>query len=305
MNPCFISVIVCTYNRAEYLGKCLESLANQSLQVTAYEVILIDNCSTDHTHKVYHSFEEKNQHIHFRVCSENKQGLSFARNRGIAEAKGNILVFIDDDAIASYNYLREIWLYFSSGKTAIAGGGKILPMYETQQPAWMTVFLMPLVSVINLGNRVRFFPGNRFPIGANMFFRREAFIKYSDFNTSLGRMGQELLGGEEKELMLRMAAAREKIVYLPDAYVHHFIPADRLNPSFIIRQAIGIGKSEIIRAKAAGKPRIFVLIPELAKWAASIVLFAMYLLKLDLPKAKMMVKFRYFVSYGMISQLKS
>jgi len=195
----FISVIICTYNREQYLSKCLGNLANQSLPVTSYEIVLINNCSTDATEEVCHSFRENNPHILFRYITEKKQGLSFARNRGIREAKGDVLAFLDDDAIPSYHYLRQIWLYFRNPKNkALAGGGKILPLYETTEPGWMTRYLMPIVSVIDLGERSRFFPPDRYPIGANMFFRKEAFRKYSGFNTDLGRKGRELLGGEEK-----------------------------------------------------------------------------------------------------------
>jgi glycosyltransferase involved in cell wall biosynthesis len=304
MNRNFISVIVCTYNRQDYIGKCLQSLAGQSLQTDAWEVVLVDNSSTDTTPEICHAFRENNPHINYHYVVEKTQGLSFARNRGIAEATGNLLVFMDDDATASAQYLEEILKFFSENPEVMAGGGRIYPDYETAEPRWMSRYLMPLASVIDLGEKIRIFPKNKYPIGANMFFRKEVFEKYSSFNTGLGRKASDLLGGEEKEIMLRLAANKEKIVYLPKAFVHHYIPESRLTLPFVIRQAEGIGRSEIIRGRATGKSLLPVLLMELIKWGASFVLFAAYLLRLRPEKGRMIIKFRYFVSQGMLNELK-
>jgi len=101
-----------------------------------------------------------------------------------------------------------------------------------------------------------------------------------------------------------MSASKEKIVYLPKAFVYHFIPAERLMQSFITRRALGVGKSEIIRARAENKKLAKVFTREAIKWAGSLVLFTGYMLRIQPSKGLMTLKFRYFVSLGMINGLR-
>ena len=132
-----ISAVVCTYNREKYILDSLTSLRDQTLHESLYEIILVDNNSTDATALKCMEFGQNATHINYHYYKETKQGLSYARNRGIALAQGEFIVFLDDDAVASKNYLEEIVSFFDSHSEVSAIGGRIFPKYEQPKPVWM------------------------------------------------------------------------------------------------------------------------------------------------------------------------
>ena len=141
-----ISVLICTYNRAKYLGPLLNSLAANDLASTAYEIIVVDNNCTDDTPQVCATFAQTHPSIQFHYCIEAEQGLSAARNRAIREAKGSILVYVDDDALVDTWYLRTIYEYLKSHPDISAVGGPIIPLYENvEEPKWMTRYTKELL----------------------------------------------------------------------------------------------------------------------------------------------------------------
>ncbi|NPA68473.1 MAG: glycosyltransferase [Chlorobi bacterium] len=299
MNKIKVSIIVCTYNRDDVIGDCLESLQNQTAGKDDFEVLIINNNSTDGTEKICSDFLNKQNNTNFKYFTEKKQGLSFARNRGIRESGGNIISFIDDDAVACKEYADEVINFFSEYKHADALGGKILPEYETGRPAWMSVFLEPIMSVIDLGDKVKEFPKNKFPVGANMIIKKEVFEKTGVFNENLGRTGKNMLGGEEKDLFYRIKNAGGKIYYSPKPWVFHQIPDSRLTKQFVKKQALGIGYSEKIRSLNTGKAEFLKsVLKETAKWFAVLLLFVFYSAGFKFSKAEMIVFFRYWVSKG-------
>lgn len=117
-----VSVIICTYNRVAYLPRTLEALASQTVPCQDFEILLIDNNSRDNTPEVCRDFQEKHPELNFRYLVESRQGLSFARNRGIDEAQSDVLIFIDDDAFAAPDYLQNIIRFFESTPDAAAAG---------------------------------------------------------------------------------------------------------------------------------------------------------------------------------------
>lgn len=294
-----VSVIVCTYNRAHYLAETLAHLLRQSAAKESFEVVLINNNSTDHTEEICNHFATENPEFSFRYIIEKAQGLSYARNRGIKEAKGTILTFIDDDTFVQPDFVEVITNHFSQHPNTIAVGGRIIPKYEKEAPRWMSKFLLPLVAALDMGDEVKAFPKGKFPIGANMSLRKEAFEKHGNFDVNLGRKGLSLEGSEEKDFFYRLIKARAMIIYLPQAVVHHIIPAKRVSMDYIKDQAIGIGKSERIRTQQQGQLFSF-LIGEVIKWAGTIVLSLGYLMILKPAKASMLIKFRAYVTTGII-----
>lgn len=302
-NP-YLSVIICTYNREIYILPLLESLAVQEIDKSEFEIVFVNNNSTDNTEVVCNIFKSKYPQINFKYFVEKKQGLSHARNRGIIESKGEITIFIDDDALACNNYLKGISEFFRAKPDVVAAGGKILPKYESQRPKWMTIFLEPVMSLINLGNKIKSFPKNKFPIGANMYFRKLIFNEVGFFNTNLGRTGKKMLGGEEKDIFNKIRSKGYDIFYIPYSYIYHIIPDSRLTEGFIKKQAYGIGFSERIRCKSGGKGNYFKsMLIELIKWNISLILFIFYFLILKLPKALMLIKFRLWVSAGLLAKI--
>ena len=279
------------------------SIANQTADKASYELIIINNNSKDQSHDIISDFISKqHQAIQCSYFIEQNQGLSFARNRGIKESSGNFYVFIDDDAFIEENYVTNLQTYLKQyGVDSIGFGGKIVPFLESALPNWMSSFLLPLMSVIDKGEIVSEFSHQHYPIGANMGMSKKAIDEVGDFNVALGRVGKNLMCGEEKDLFIRMKHAGFRILYFPKIVAHHVVPDSRLTIGFIKQQALGIGISEIIRVnKEAGFSPLKRWLLELYKWIGSFGLFFIYLFKGQLSKGIMVIKFRWWVSIGMI-----
>jgi glucosyl-dolichyl phosphate glucuronosyltransferase len=295
-----ISVIVCTYNRDKYIGECIRKLAGQKIVPGRLEIVVVNNNSTDGTDAICTALLEEFPDG-FRYFVEYEQGLSHARNRGMKEAAGNILAFIDDDAMAEPDYAEKLADFYASNPGADATGGRIHPLYESQPPKWLNPFLRPLLSVIDLGDSPKPFEGRKYPIGANMAFRRSAIDATGDFNVSLGRTGKNMMGSEEKDIFQRMRDKGMQIWYVPDAIVHHVVPEARLTEEFIKKQGHGVGKSENVRLRTAGRSLGSAYFRELFKWAATFAIAFGYLIALAPAKSRMLILFRYWVSKGLLA----
>ncbi len=293
-----ISIIVCTYNREIYLPKMLQSILDQNCSPNKFEVILVNNNSRDNTEQICKAYQEKNKEINFNYYLEEKQGLSYARNRGLKEASGNYYVFVDDDAFLDANYVEELEKYLEDTPDMIGFGGKILPYLECELPNWMSTYLSTLMSIIDLGKEVVLFGGKKYPIGANMGVSKSVVDKIGDFNEELGRSGDSMLGGEEKDFFFRIKQANIPIYYFPKMLVNHVIPKKRLTVEFIKIQAEGIGVSERLRTKKSGEYFKRWII-EMYKWGGTFGLFVIYLVKGQLPKGVMLIKFRWWISKGL------
>jgi len=294
-----ISVIVCTYNREKYLPDCLNHLKDQSALNKDYEILIIDNNSTDNTAAIASQYIHSDPDLNAHYFCEKNQGHTFARNRGIKEAKGDILSFIDDDAFVDHHFIAEIQSYFDQYKEVTAIGGKILPVYEGETPKWMSKYLLTLVSALDLGNSPKIFKGSKFPIGANMAFRANVFEKYGRFNTELGRRGSGLEGGDEKEVFLRLKREKEDIHYVPSVKVDHIIPEKRLTMEYIKGLGIGVGSSEKRRVINTGFGEIIKkILSEGIKLGATFILFILYFIQGKFAQANMLVKFRFWVLKG-------
>ncbi|MGV6861910.1 MAG: glycosyltransferase [Putridiphycobacter sp.] len=296
-----ITATISTYNREKYLPQVLDSLKRQTLSKDLFEIVFVDNNSPGNTKEIAHQFEQNNPDIEFRYYLETNQGLSYGRNRGIKEAKGDFITFIDDDAFLSEDYLEKIYHYFLKNTNVAAIGSKILLHYEDVVPAWENKYLNSLLGYFNIGDIEMVFPKNDYPRGSNMSFKMSVFEKVGTFNVDLGRKGGNLAGSEEKDIFKRIYQFPELIVkYIPDAIVYHCVPIERTTTAFIKKQALGTGKSEKIRVKNEGvgsiAKRYFM---ELIKWGGSIVLFFLYLFKGQPAKGIMIVKFRWWVSIGL------
>ena len=296
-----ISAIICTYNREKYLGQVLDSLLIQTLSKSQFEIIVVNNNSPGNTEEIVTDFIEKHKDVNTRYFLETNQGLSFARNRGIVESEGEYLTFVDDDAFLDKEYLEKICHYFENEKDVAAIGSKVLLHYESIVPAWENKYMNSLLGYFNIGDERLVFNRKNYPRGSNMSFRSDVFEKVGNFNVKLGRIGKKLTGGEEKDLFQRIYKQNLQVIYVPDAIVYHCVPIERTTSNFIKKQALGTGASEWQRVTDEGKgavvKRIF---QELIKWGGSIVLFWIYLFKIQPAKGIMIMRFRYWVSLGMI-----
>ena len=297
-----ISLIICTYNREKYIGEMLECVAANHFPRKRFEIILVDNNSTDSTKAICEAFSQKHKDLDFKYFLENKQGLSYARNRGIREANGDVIVFLDDDAFVEDHYLQNLETKLNEYPDAAAFGGRIDPLFESgKAPDWLCKWNLSWVSAIDKGNSVCLFK-DKYPIGANMGFRKSTLDKCGLFSTQLGRRGKNLMGGEEKDLFLRVSRAGFNIYYFPDVRVQHVIPESRTTKSYIIKFAQGIGMSEYVRCNAEGGSSLIKRrFAEIVKWGASIILWIKYLLIGRPACGNSLLLFRWHVSRSLFT----
>ncbi len=299
-----LSVIICTYNRDKYIYNVLKSVAGNGFPVERFEIILINNNSTDNTERECNRFRADFPQPDYRYLIEKEQGLSYARNRGIKEATGDVLLYVDDDAAIEKGYLQAYCDFFGQHPSAMAAGGPVIPVYETAKPKWMSHFTLSLItSYIYKGSRILEFKRGEYPIGANTGFRKEVFERIGTFNVDLGRKGSNLMGAEEKDIFDKMRSAGLKYYYLPGAVLHHFISGTRLTDDYFNRLTFSIGKSERMRTLAISKWKYAKrIIAEGIKWAASIVLCVGYTLMLMPQKGWKLILFRRNVTKGLIKK---
>lgn len=298
-----ISVIVCTYNRDKYIYSTLKCIAVNDLAYDEYEIIVVDNNSTDNTvseiRRIYADYPD----VNLKQITEQSQGLSFARNRGIQESSGDILVFLDDDAFTDSHYLDRLSAIMNGHPEIDAFGGKIVPTFENgTSPKWLCKWTYSWVSGLEMGNAMIPFTRN-YPIGANMGFRRKVFEKCGMFNTSLGRVGKNLAGGEEKDMFNRVRNSGFGIFYIPDIPVKHIIPETRTTTDYIRRLGYGVGTSEKIRCREQGYASyIKRILIESVKWAASLTLWIGYSLTGRFCCGNMLIYFRWYVTRGLLAK---
>ena len=267
-----LSLVIATYNRAEQLMVTLGSVAMQSAEPATWECIVVDNNSTDDTRQRVEAFALEHKKVNIRYVFEQKQGLSHARNAGIAASQGDIIAFIDDDERIVEEFITAYIELFDRHPDAMAAGGKIIAEYPTGRPRWMSRYTeQPIANPMDFGNEIKLFPSGRIPGGGNMAMRSRLFVNIGVFNTALGRTGKRLLGGEESDLFERIAKQEYKVYYTPRAVMYHIIPAEKLTRDYFTRLATNTGISQRTRAMQNGR-MLKLYIGEMMKWVATIML---------------------------------
>ncbi len=301
-----LSIIICTFNREQFLDGLFESIASQSLAKEQFETVLVNNNSTDSTEKLCLRFIEQNPTMNIRYVLEPQLGLSFARNRGIEESQGEYLTFADDDAIMAADFCAQACAYLDANPDVGEVGGPASLRFMGAIPAWHNKYLSSLFGYFEPSPneyKMKSKTGD-YPRGLNMTFRREAFDRCGGFNVNLGRVGRLLLGGEEKDIAFRIIDSGMKVAYSPKIKVEHLVPYERTTDEFIRNQALGTGMSERVRSLNQGKFFQRILI-EMFKWGATMVLWLLYMLRGRVAAANMLVRFRYWVSCGLMSSSES
>lgn len=301
-----ISLVVATYNRGEQLLRTLRSITRQTLDTKLWEAIVVNNNSTDTTERLFEDFREgEPAAVNIKMVFEGQQGLSHARNRGIAESSGEIVAFADDDEELNPDFLKQYLDFFEAHPEAAAGGGRIQPHYEYETPKWLSPWLeRPLSALIDMGDKPRLFKGRRYPIGGNMAFRREVFEQWGTFDTELGRTGKKLLSGEEKDIFDRIRREGGKIYWVPGPYILHLIPQSRLTPEYLGKLTKAIGTSERIRTRRSWRKYAGRLFSEGVKWGGTLVLATGYLLQGRPSKGKYLIIMRRNITAGLLGLVK-
>jgi len=235
-NGVLISVVICTYNRAELLTGAIQSLCHQTLDCSLYEIIVVDNNSTDDTHAVVELFAH---YGNVRYCLETRQGLSHARNRGWQVAQGEYVAYIDDDCKVPAHWLavaKEVIELVSPA----AFGGPYFAYYSTPKPPW---FQDRYASHVQ-GEKARPLGQHEYLSGMNIAFRKSLFQHLGGFDPNLGMSGQKIAYGEETDILRRIRATmpNEVIYYEPRLFVHHLVRPEKMTMRWIMRQRFADGR---------------------------------------------------------------
>lgn len=249
------SIIVCTYNRAESLKDTLAALARLEAPPTlTWEVVVIDNNSRDHTRHVVEAVQQTWPRLRYEF--EPAQGLSHARNRGITEAAGEVILFTDDDVLPEPDWL-ETTLAGLDNYDADACGGYIAPVWETPPPDWLTERFYGFLAVRTDRTDDYFITDTgQTPFGANMAFRKKIFDQVGMFDTSRGRKGKVLASGEDSEMFERILATGLKVTFLGSSRVHHKVENFRLTKRYFRRWRVQTSRNLAISRGVPGTRRV-------------------------------------------------
>lgn len=304
--PYKVSAVICSYNRARFILKAVESIFEQDFDKNAFEVIVVDNNSTDHTLEVLEQFKQAHPDYHFRYFTETNQGVAYTRNRCAREAQGELVLYLDDDSIAQPGWISDTVAFFDAHPEVYSTGGKITPYFLTGIPNWYSKYFFGLVGNFDQGPKVKRLTGARYPCGANMAFRKKVFDEVGYFNTDLGRKGAGLLANEEKDIYLRILNYGKEVFYLPSVAVLHAVESNKFDRNYVRRHSMGIGGGERLRLKNSGLwPNLLKFAEYLAKWGYAVVYGIGFLLKGQWSKFAMLEAFRRWVLVGFISPKKA
>jgi len=233
-----ITVIICTFNpRLEYLQRTIASIKEQTLRRSDYELLVVDNNSREPVAGL-----QIVRDLSIRVVVEKKQGLNAARESGSRNAKGDILVFVDDDNVLASDYLEKVSSLFQDPRIGVVGG-QIEPEYEEEPGGYFRSRVQQCLAL-------REFPADRlyltssppvnghFPIGAGMCVRTSILRSYyaanDGSNPITGRLGNSLSSGEDIDIDLFVISQGHMVGVTNDLRLKHLIPRDRIRYRYII-----------------------------------------------------------------------
>jgi glycosyltransferase involved in cell wall biosynthesis len=249
-----ISVVICTHNRADSLCEALDSLERQTLSPRAFEVVVVDNLSTDGTRAVVESFTGRMANLH--VVREGRLGLSWARNAGAAAAHAACVVYLDDDARASPGWLQAMLGAFERTTPAPGCvGGRVWLDWRGPRPRWLPSPYDMYYTCLDLGNESRAFADREAPVGANVGFRKDALEAVGGFPTDLGRKGASLLSCEEVEVIRAIRDRGLGLYYAADAAVFHTVPRARQKRRWLLSRVFWEGVSHALMNGQRRGPR--------------------------------------------------
>lgn len=289
-----ISTVICTFNRANILPICLEHIIRQDLPPDKFEVIIINNNSTDNTESVVNDFlTGYSGNVRFRYFVEKKPGLSAARNRGIKESNGEYINFIDDDALLPESYESTLHSIIVKNPEIAGFGGKIMPKYFSHEPAWMSFFTWGLVSKHDLGEKpLKYTKTGLYPTGCNMTYKKSVLDAVGGFDEALLRRC------DDKYIAYEIKKKNFEIWYFPELALEHYIDEDRLtNRLHVICKDTGLHEKIRLRKKSL-MVKFSKILEYLVKFIASMFIAVYFLITNQRDKGELVVKMRWWFLQG-------
>jgi glycosyltransferase involved in cell wall biosynthesis len=260
--PMFVSVVIATRNRSALLRQTLECVARQRWPHDRLEVVVADNGSTDDTRLVVEQSAARAGALSVRYLHVGKTGKSHAVNAALQLTRGDLVAFTDDDVQPDEEWICGLVRGIEeTGADFVAG--RILPIWETEPPPWMSPTLYGVLAIPDNGAArlpiVAERPGHVMPIGANMAVRAGVIARLGGLRTDLGKLAGSLRTGEDHEFFLRMLSSGCLGVYEPAALVRHWVSADRLRRTYFRQWHHQNGRdvARLERAYASAAPRLF------------------------------------------------
>lgn len=247
--PIKVTVAIPTYNRADFLRQTLAGIVAQQFPREHFEILVIDNNSSDHTRSVvaeFASHQPAPRHI-----LETRQGLDYARNRAVAESRGEIILLGDDDILVRPDWIAQMsvpLLADAAARRIGAVGGEVIPVFPHGLPDWVREWHAPLAFRPDTGP----LDPRHSPMGANLAFPRWVFDQLGLFHTALDRAAGNYFSGGDSEMIRRVRQAGLEVWFSPAAAVQHQMPASRTTFRYATRHAFDSARSRVI--DRAGQP---------------------------------------------------
>lgn len=245
------TVALCTHNHLDRLTRTLTDLTRLQSPQEGWELLFIDNGCIDGTSEFLPEYDWP-EGWSVRIVREDKLGLSNARNRAITEARGEYVIFMDDDETVDPDWLCA-YERLIVDKQPDAFGGRIRVLFEDMRPAWLTDELLGFLGELNRSDEIiQLVDSGTFFHGGNFGIRKSICDAVGAFDSSLGRKGTDNTGGEEVDFYRRLISSGAKVWWTPEAIIHHRIQMAKLSRSYFLDLHYRQGRSDAIRRRGNG-----------------------------------------------------
>ncbi len=250
-----ISIVICTRNRSSMMARAVQSVILQTASPGDYEIVIVDNGSTDETEAQAKSLIARSKGRSIRYVKEARAGIAFARNTGYEAAQGEYVAYIDDDAAASPDWIDTLLRLIRESKPEPIGlGGVILPLYEVSKPKWF----LDSYEERRWGSEQRCLTKGESFSASNMAVRRDALVAVNGFPTDVGMSGNRLFVGEEPMLFQRLWEQMDcegRILYSPELHVRHSVPEAKMRLTAMGRRRFVAGQFAAMMIRSRGERR--------------------------------------------------
>jgi glucosyl-dolichyl phosphate glucuronosyltransferase len=263
-----LTAVVCTYDRYDVLADAIAALARQDLPADEVEILVIDN-SPD----AARSAEMARDYAAIANLTwqhEPRPGLSNARNVALSRAAGQIIAYVDDDAVPVPGWAGAVLAAFDAlgPQTAILGG-RVVPLFRQARPEWLSDKLLDFLSMVDLGEERRLIGPGEWVVGANIAYRSAVLRQVGGFSTNLGRIGNAgLLSSEETDVANKIKALGFDTGYDPTAQVSHLVDASRTTQAWFARRIAWQAVSAVLSGESGAQVQLDQAAEEIRKYFA-------------------------------------